>query len=152
MCSPSDKTMTPPLKIPIGTPIGPIVLPSARPPTSALPAERSAVVALREKQRRRDLLLFVRILIKCIEMSQNTKLCMQTKAMVSECVKRNRMGDPHFSPLQENLEMRLRALVGPDYWNLAKDYVHCFKKAQSQRKMAVAAAAASHDTRTVITL
>jgi len=50
------------------------------------------------------------------------------KALVAECVKRNRMGDPHFSPLHQSLELRLRGLVGPVYWKQAKDTIHSFHR------------------------
>lgn len=76
---------------------------------------------------RRDLLLFVHALVKCLDRTNNYKLRLQTKALVVECVKRNRMGDPNFSPLQESLALRLRGLVGPVYWRQAQDFVRSYQ-------------------------
>lgn len=133
MCSP---TRFPLIKIPAGTsevlPLpAPITGAASRPLVYAMP---SSIEAHRSR-RRRNFLLFVRVLIKCIEKSNNYKLTLQTKAIVSECVKRNRMGDPHFSPLQESIELRLRGMVGPTYWNQANDYVHCYNLAKAKKKM-----------------
>ena len=131
MCCPTRNDAQPLLKIPAGTPpnaIPPVSLPIAQnPPTSD--------VGVRRSRQRRDFLLFVRVLIKCIEQSHNYKLTLQTKALVAECVKRNRMGDPHFSPLQDSMEIRLRGLVGQDYWHQAKDYIHCFQKAKCRSSL-----------------
>ena len=131
MCTPTRlpknllKQMGPPLAL---------VAPAQSAAVIARPNTSPSSVESRRTIHRRHFLLFVRVLIKCIEQSQNYKLKLQAKAMVSECVKRNRMGDPHFSPLQESLELRLRGLVGPDYWNQAKDYMHCYHTARSQQQ------------------
>ncbi|CAB9504716.1 expressed unknown protein [Seminavis robusta] len=105
-------------------------MPLARPPVVRRPSPASIEPLL--KLRRREFLLFVRVLIKCIEQSNNYKLTMQTKALVAECVKRNRMGDPHFTPLQDSMALRLRGLVGPQYWTKAKECMHSFQSAKKQ--------------------
>jgi hypothetical protein len=127
MCCPTRNAAPPLLTVPSGSP--PAALPPASAPAPQTP--NSSDLGARNPRQRRDFLLFVRVLIKCIEQSRNYKLTLQTKALVAECVKRNRMGDPHFSPLQDSMEIRLRGLVGPNYWHQAKDYIHCFKKAKS---------------------
>jgi hypothetical protein len=135
MCCPTRNAPPPLLTIPAGSPTG------ALPPTNA-PAPQtpnSSDLGSRSPRQRRDFLLFVRVLIKCIEQSRNYKLTLQTKALVAECVKRNRMGDPHFSPLQDSMEIRLRGLVGPNYWHQAKDYIHCFQQAKSKSNLKPAA-------------
>lgn len=94
--------------------------------------QRSA--QLREKRSRRDFLMFIKVLLKCIEQSKDHyKLSIQAKALVAECIKRNRMGDPHFSPLQENVELRLRGLVGPVMFNKAMDMMDRFQATKLQR-------------------
>merc|ERR1712137_1380266 len=69
-------------------------------------------------------------------MGKNYKLKLQAKALVSECIKRNKMGDPHFMPLQETIEMRLNGLVGSTYWNQAKKYmvIYSAEKARKQQQ------------------
>jgi hypothetical protein len=88
--------------------------------------------ALTLHRRRRDFLLFVKILLKCV--AHDYKLTLQTRALVKECVKRNRMKDEHFTPLQESVEMRLQGLVGFQHWNKAKSYLLCYQRHRDLRK------------------
>ena len=83
---------------------------------------------------RKDLLVFVSILLKIIEQSHNFKLTLQVKAMISECVRRNRMGDEHFTPLQKSIAERVRGLVGPNYWKQAEVCARCFNREQQRKK------------------
>ena len=36
------------------------------------------------------------------------------------------MGDPHFMPLQDAVEDRLRPLVGSEHWNRANTYLKVY--------------------------
>jgi hypothetical protein len=75
-------------------------------------------------------LIFIKILFKCIERCSDGRLRLRAKAIVTECTRRNRMGDSNFSPLQDAVETRLRDVVGDTYWNQAKVYTgyYCQQK------------------------
>lgn len=75
-------------------------------------------------------LIFIKILFKCIERCSNGRLRQRAKAIVTECTRRNRMGDSNFSPLQDAVETRLKDIVGDMYWNQAKVYTgyYCQQK------------------------
>ena len=155
MCHPSDQTTFSPLQVqvvvqtPVAVVAGPPVPsppvplpPSPRPASTAGGAKMHSVAQRRNRPlSRRDLLLLVHVLIKCLEESQSYKLKLQAKALVSECIKRNRMGDPHFSPLQESLETRLRGLVGPVYWKRAQDCLRSYQRSNSHKEQTCPAAA-----------
>lgn len=89
--------------------------------------------ALRLHRDRRDFLLFIRVLLKCIEKSDDYKLALQTRAMVKECVKRNRMKDEHFMPLQQSVECRLQGLVGLKVWSKARAYMNCYRTVRADQ-------------------
>lgn len=69
---------------------------------------------------------FVAILLMYLNGGRNYKLSIQAKALVAECCQRNRMGDPHFSPLQESLSERLFALVQKAHWDRARTYLFVY--------------------------
>jgi hypothetical protein len=72
---------------------------------------------------RDSFLIFIKILFKCIERSSNTgRLRQRAKAIVSECTRRNRVGDSNYSTLQVAVENRLKNIVGEMFWNQAKFY------------------------------
>ncbi|GKY98347.1 hypothetical protein MPSEU_000792300 [Mayamaea pseudoterrestris] len=79
-------------------------------------------------RRQRDLteqerfLIFIKILFKCLDKSDDPRLKPRAKAVVRECTRGNRMGDANYSPLQEAVEQRLRRHVGDLYWTRAKLY------------------------------
>jgi hypothetical protein len=70
---------------------------------------------------REQFLIFVKILFKFLDADQNLR--QRAKAIVSECTRRNRLGDTEFSPLQEAVERRLRLIVGDIYWTRAILYM-----------------------------
>jgi hypothetical protein len=91
---------------------------------------RSAVAVDRVLGERELFLIFIKILFKCIERCSNGRLRQRAKAIVTECTRRNRMGDSEFSPLQDAVEARLKDIVGDTYWNQAKVYTgyYCQQK------------------------
>ena len=84
------------------------------------------------KKSQKDFLLFIKILLKCLSATQNHVLKDRTKAIVSECTKRNRLGDPAYMPLQKAVEIRLRPLVGENLWTRAQNYVQSYHNKQPQ--------------------
>ena len=91
---------------------------------------RPAGVVHRVLGERELFLIFIKILFKCIERCSNGLLRQRAKAIVTECTRRNRMGDSNFSPLQDAVEARLKDIVGDMYWNQAKVYTgyYCQQK------------------------
>jgi len=69
---------------------------------------------------REHFVIFIKILFKCIEQSDDQNLRLKAKAIVNECTRRNRMGDSSYTPLQDAVERRLKKMVGELYWARAK--------------------------------
>jgi hypothetical protein len=67
--------------------------------------------------------LFVKILLKYTERTDDHTLRSRAKAVVAECTHRNRLGDTAYMPLQEAVERRLRRSLGEVHWARAK---RCF--------------------------
>jgi hypothetical protein len=99
---------------------------------STAPTMSSKTRALLEK---RQFLIFIRILFKCIDRSNNPTLRLQAKEVVTDCTRRNRMGDSSCSPLQHAIACRLKEIVGDMHWNQAKIYTnyYCQQKKGLQR-------------------
>jgi len=89
---------------------------------------------LRRRHERTLFFMFLKILLKSIEQSGDRVLSQQVRSAILTCTRRNRMGDPHFSPLDKVLEEYLRQMVGELNWAKAKDYqrVYLTKKAQDR--------------------
>lgn len=66
--------------------------------------------------------LLIKILLKSLKQSGDIRLYRKVRAVISTCIQRNRMRDPHFSPLEDILEVILRDVVGDAYWQRAKDF------------------------------
>jgi len=58
-------------------------------------------------------------LFKCLEQTQSLQICSRAKKIVGDCTKRNRAGDPEFTPLMDAVEKRLRPFVGETQWRRA---------------------------------
>jgi hypothetical protein len=67
-------------------------------------------------------LIFVKILFKCLEKSSDPCLKQCAKAVVTGCIRGNRLADNKYMPLQDAVERRLRRQVGERYWTRAKLY------------------------------
>jgi len=65
---------------------------------------------------REQFLVFVKILLKCLEQTQSVQICSRAKKIIGDCTKRNRAGDPEFTPLMDAVEKRLRPFVGEAQW------------------------------------
>ena len=50
----------------------------------------------------------------------------KAKSVVNECVRRNRLGDPDYSPLPEAVEERLKPMVGHLYWRRARSLLDAY--------------------------
>lgn len=75
------------------------------------------VVNLTERQ---TFLLLIKCLLMYLQKVNEHALRHSVKAIVAECVKRNRNGEPQFSPLHDAIELLLRKCVGEVHWTRAK--------------------------------
>lgn len=81
--------------------------------------------------------VLVKIVLKCLDKSGDPVLKQRVKMAVADCTKRNRMGDPEYTPLLTACERRLRRTVGELYWTRAQllfqRYCHRQGSGQQQR-------------------
>ena len=87
---------------------------------STLRSRGSASLQGRGLTERQQFLIFVKILLKYIDRTNNPQLRRAAKAVVAECTRRNRMGDTDYMPLQAAVERRLRTTLGEVHWTRAK--------------------------------
>jgi hypothetical protein len=79
-------------------------------------------------------LAFVKILLKHLEKSDEVLLHRRCKAILADCLKNNRQGNPEFIPLHEAAEARLLPAVGPRHWNRAVQYLNLYLKQLHQQQ------------------
>ena len=78
-------------------------------------------------QQKKRFLLFIKILFKSLEQAP-PELRDVAKAIVSDCTRRNRLGDPSYVPLMDAIDRRLRGHVGEVHWRRAHMYMQHFMK------------------------
>lgn len=83
--------------------------------------------------RRRSFLVFVRILVKCIERADDKVLAFKVRKLVEECIQRHRDGEEEYKSLVNIVEKRLRVVVGIDYWTQARTYLHQYHRWKQTR-------------------
>lgn len=83
------------------------------------------------RAQRARFLIFMKILFKCLEQAHEFELRDQAKQIVAECTRRNRNGDPNFTPLMDAVERRLRRLVGEAHWKKSSMLLRYFAAKQS---------------------
>lgn len=71
---------------------------------------------------RERFLLFVKVLFRYLEKTNNHRMRQRAKTIVSECTRRNRMGDMNYSPLKEAVENRLKDVLGEEFWARIQEY------------------------------
>ncbi|CAB9526822.1 expressed unknown protein [Seminavis robusta] len=100
---------------------------------SRVPLRRQSVGS----RRQRRLLLSVRLLIRALQSTGNLEdvlLAKMIKNTVKECVRQNRAGEKNAVPLQQNLELRLQALVGPQMFMEAMVMVDFYQTKRQLRR------------------
>jgi hypothetical protein len=90
---------------------------SRRPPTQRLPGTLSRRRRLSETE---ETVLLVKIVIKCIDKAGDPTLKSEVKSVVADCTRRNRLGDPAYTPLRDACKIRLRRTVGELHWSRIK--------------------------------
>lgn len=85
-----------------------------------------------EAEQKKTFLLFMKILFKSIEDSEVRDTA---KTIVSDCTRRNRQGDPHYTPLIKAIDSRLRHHVGEAQWRRAHMYTQRFVNRETRWQM-----------------
>lgn len=75
-------------------------------------------------------LLFVKILFMSLEQSADSETREKAMDIISDCTRRNRLGDPAFSPLMDAVDQRLRGNVGESHWRRAHGYMEHYLRRQ----------------------
>ena len=80
---------------------------------------------------KRRFLLFIKILFKSLEQASEFETRDRAREIVSDCTRRNRLGDPAFSPLIDVIDQRLRRYVGEAHWRRAHMYMQHYLMTRS---------------------
>ena len=83
----------------------------------------SSQLRLQVRKRRRSFLVFVRIIIKCLEQSDDKHAAYEVKKVVTECIKSYRQGQLGCQCLVDIIEMRLQTAVEKNTWEEATEYL-----------------------------
>jgi hypothetical protein len=95
--------------------------------SAADPSQRAlaAVQCYDIRQRRRSFLVFVRILLKCIERGGDKPLAFQVRQLVVDCIQRHREGRQGYKSLVDSVEKQLHQSLGRHgYWDEAVVYLN----------------------------
>jgi hypothetical protein len=99
---------------------------------AARPINRLATPDMIQKKR---FAVFVKILFRELDRSDDSaELRGVAKAIVLDCTRRNRLGDPAYHPLMEAVDQRLRQHVGETHWRKAHLYLHHYMKQDALRR------------------
>ena len=83
-------------------------------------------------QQKKKFLLFIKILFKYLDKS-DPEIRDEAKAIVSDCTRRNRLGDPLYASLMDSIDSRLRGHVGEMHWRRAHMYMQHYAKREISR-------------------
>lgn len=67
-------------------------------------------------QMKRRFVLFIKILMKNLQHTGDTETLAKARFIVFDCTRRNRLGDPKYSPLMDAICRRLRTELGEWHW------------------------------------
>ena len=89
-----------------------------------------------QSKQRAKFYLFIHALFEYLKIS-SPYLVRQAKRVVMECTKRNRMGDPNFSPLTPALVFNVRRCIGEMHWFRANSFFRVYVRKQKLLHMQV---------------
>lgn len=98
---------------------------SAQSPPSQVTSRKNHPMAVTTSSafQKRRFLLFIKILFKSLEQASEFETRDRAREIVSDCTRRNRLGDPAFTPLIDVVDQRLRRHVGETHWRRAHVYM-----------------------------
>ena len=117
--------------------------------TSSLPPVPSPCP---RRTNRAQFALFVKILLKQLARSQDDYLHQQACEVIATCTRRNRMGDIHFSPLEDVLEGHLHQLVGDQIWKKAELFQQIYLQQKCRSRRSTSNSAVLHQPRSLMQL
>ena len=82
------------------------------------------------RDERVEFALFLKVLLRCLERSKEYFILQQARLVVMTCTRGHKMGDPSFHPLVEQIEIRLKKLVGDRIWKQARALTRFYLKKQ----------------------
>jgi hypothetical protein len=82
-----------------------------------------------QSKQRAKFIIFINALFKYLEIC-SPDLVRQAKRVVMECTKRNRMGDPNFSPLKNAVVFNVRRCIGEMHWFRANCFFRAYVREQ----------------------
>ena len=82
----------------------------------ATPAQMKYIHNTRDREKRKRLILLVRILINYLRKEKLLMLIPQVQLIVRNCTARYRAGDVSVSPLQDAIERRLQLVINDNIW------------------------------------
>jgi hypothetical protein len=68
--------------------------------------------------------ILIKVLMKYLDHVERTHLKQPARDIILHCVRRNRMGDKEFMPLQEAISQRLRIYLGGEIWDKVDHFCH----------------------------
>lgn len=71
-------------------------------------------------------ILYINALFQYLEISSSPDLVREAKRVVRECTRRNRMGDPTFSPLIRAVVCKVRRCIGEAHWARANVFFRVY--------------------------
>ena len=86
----------------------------------------------KEAEQKKRFLIFIKILFKSLSQSACTDVREKAKNIVSDCTRRNRLGDPQCTPLMDAIDRRLRCHVGEAHWRRAHVFMQHYIRRESR--------------------
>jgi len=88
-----------------------------------------------QQQQKRQFLLFIKILFKILDQNHDVTVEKReaARAIVADCTRRNRLGDPAFIPLMAAVDARLRRHLGEQHWRKAHMYMRHYLNREAAR-------------------
>lgn len=68
--------------------------------------------------------ILIKVLMKYLDQGERTYLKQPARDIILHCVRRNRMGDKEYMPLQEAISQRLRIYLGSEIWDKVDHFCH----------------------------
>ena len=102
------------------------------PPRKRMPEDRllSNGAAAHQSSRRMRLLIFTKIILKCLDYEPSLHL--EAKQIITDCTKKNREGFPGYDPLADVISRQLRIAVGEVHWNRAEGLMEHYIKTRQR--------------------
>lgn len=94
-------------------------------------SHRSNASSSVHSSKRTRLLVFVKIILKCLD-SDDRSLHLEAKQIITECTRKNREGIPGYDSLADAITRQLRIAVGEVHWNRAESLMSHYLKTRRQ--------------------